>query len=74
MPLATLNGAAGLVDKHIADLVKIRRGVQAGDDPNKRELVKEINAEIEATMYRLNQATAEMLPGFRLRDRLAASA
>lgn len=60
-----MDGAAGFVDKRVTDLVKIRRSVQASDDPNKRELVKEINAEIEATMYRLNQATVEVLQAQR---------
>ena len=61
VPLARLDGAAGLVDKHISNLVKARRRIQASDAPNKRELVKEVNAEIEASMHRLNQATAEVL-------------
>jgi len=46
-----------LVDKHISELMKMRRRIQASEPPNKRELVKEVNAEIEASMHRLNQAT-----------------
>lgn len=57
VPLAQLSGSAGLVDKHISDLVKMRRRIQASEPPNKRELVKEVNAETEASMHRLNQAT-----------------
>jgi len=37
--------------------VKMRRRIQASEPPNKRELLKEVNAEIEASMHRLNQAT-----------------
>ncbi len=55
--LAQLRGSASLVDKHISELMKMRRRIQASEPPNKRELVKEVNAEIEASMHRLNQAT-----------------
>lgn len=72
MPLAQLRGSAGLLDKHISDLVKMRRRIQASEPPNKRELVKEVNAEIEASMHRLNQATAEVLGQVRRRLQLAA--
>ena len=61
VPLAKLDGAAGVVDKRVSDLVKARRKVQAGDNPNKRDLVKEINQEIEASMYQLNKAVHETL-------------
>ncbi|PIF37746.1 hypothetical protein CLV01_3479 [Delftia sp. 60] len=55
--LAQLRGSAGLLDKHISELMKMRRRIQASEPPNKRELLKEVNAEIEASMHRLNQAT-----------------
>jgi|GEM_PF-5546629 len=43
MRLAQLDGAAGLVDKHISNLVKARRRIQASDEPSKRDQVKAIN-------------------------------
>lgn len=61
VPLAKLDGAAGVFDKRVSDLVKARRRIQASDNPNKRELVKEINQEIEASMYQLNKAVEETL-------------
>ena len=61
VPLAKLDGAAGVLDKRVSDLVKARRKVQVSDNPNKRDLVKEINQEIEASMYQLNKAVHETL-------------
>lgn len=61
VPLAKLDGAAGVFDKRVSDLVKARRKIQASDNPNKRDLVKEINQEIEASMYQLNKAVEETL-------------
>lgn len=61
VPLAKLDGAAGVFDKRVSDLVKARRKIQASDNPNKRDLVKEINQEIEASMYQLNKAVHETL-------------
>lgn len=63
--LAQLRGSAGLLDKHISDLVKMRRRIQASEPPDKRERVKEVNAEIEASMHRLNQATEVLGQGRR---------
>lgn len=48
------------MDKHIFNLVKARRRTQASD-AHKRELLKEVNTEIELSMHRLNQAAAEVL-------------
>jgi len=59
VPLAKLDGAAGVFDKRVSDLVKARRKIQASDNPNKRDLVREVNQEIEASMYRLNKAVQE---------------
>lgn len=61
VPLAKLDGAAGVFDKRVSDLVKARRKIQASDNPNKRDLVKEINKEIEASMYQLNKAVHDTL-------------
>lgn len=61
VPLAKLDGAAGVFDKRVSDLVKARRKIQASDNPNKRDLVKEINQEIEGSMYQLNKAVEETL-------------
>lgn len=61
VPLAKLDGAAGVFDKRVSDLVKARRKIQASDNPNKRDLVKEINKEIEGSMYQLNKAVHETL-------------
>ena len=61
VPLAKLDGAAGVFDKRVSDLVKARRKIQASDNPNKRDLVKEINQEIEASMYQLNKVVHEAL-------------
>ncbi len=61
VPLAKLDGAAGVFDKRVSDLVKARRKIQASDNPNKRDLVKEINKEIEGSMYQLNKAVQEVL-------------
>ncbi|WP_183017951.1 hypothetical protein [Delftia sp. UME58] len=49
------------MDKRISDLARARRPVQVSDDLNKREPVKEINAEIEASLHRLNPAIEEAL-------------
>ncbi|ABM32958.1 hypothetical protein QRO10_06015 [Paracidovorax citrulli] len=61
VPLARVDGAASALDKRVSDLVKMRRQIQAGSDPNKRELVKEVNAEIERSMYLLNKAVEDVL-------------
>lgn len=61
VPLAKLDGAAGVFDKRVSDLVKARRKIQASHNPNKRDLVKEINKEIEGSMYQLNKAVDETL-------------
>jgi len=45
VPLAQLDGAAGLVDKHISNLVKARRRIQASDASDKRDQVQAINQE-----------------------------
>ncbi|THJ32423.1 hypothetical protein E8K88_12040 [Lampropedia aestuarii] len=60
-PLARLNGAADVVHKRVRGLQELRRRVQAGDEPGKREMVKEINQEIEQTMLRLNTAVRNAL-------------
>jgi len=65
VPLARVDGAANLLDKRVSDLVKMRRQIQAGGDPNKRELVKEVNAEIERNMYLLNKAVEDVLAEHR---------
>nr|WP_275662765.1 LPD38 domain-containing protein [Delftia acidovorans] len=65
VPLAQLDGAAGLVDKHISNLVKARRRIQASADPNKRDQVKAINLEIELSMRQLNQAATQVLTNSR---------
>lgn len=61
VPLAPLDTAAALVEKRVRDLAKMRAQLQKSDDPERIEKVKEVNAEIEATMYRLNNAVAEKL-------------
>lgn len=61
VPLAKLDGAAGVFDKRVSDLVKARRKIQASDNPNKRDLVKEINKEIEGSMYQLNKVVHETM-------------
>ena len=61
VPLARLDGAAGVFDKRVSDLVKARRKIQASDNPNKRHLVKEINREVEVTMHQLNNAVYQTL-------------
>lgn len=61
VPLAKLGGAAGVFDKRVSDLVKARRRIQASNNPNKRDLVKEINQEIEGSMYQLNAIVHEAL-------------
>lgn len=61
VPLAKLDGAAGVFDKRLSDLVKARRKIQASNNPSKRDLVKEINQEIEGSMYQLNAIVHEAL-------------
>ncbi|WP_232240339.1 hypothetical protein [Delftia sp. HK171] len=67
VPLAQLDGAAGLMDKHISNLVKARRRIQASDEPNKRELVKALNLEIGLSMRQLNEAVDDSLGQSRQR-------
>jgi len=67
VPLAKVHGAAGLVQKRVGDLTKMRRKIQAGDDPRKRELVKEINEEIQRSMYQLNAAVEGVIEEERKR-------
>lgn len=67
VPLAKVHGAAGLVQKRVGDLTKMRRKIQAGDDPRKRELVKEINEEIQRSMYQLNAAVESVIEEERKR-------
>lgn len=61
VPLAPLDTAAAMVEKRVRDLTKMRAQLQKSDDPERMAKVKEVNAEIEATMYRLNNAVAEKL-------------
>ncbi|UBQ44632.1 LPD38 domain-containing protein [Comamonas thiooxydans] len=61
VPLARLDAGAGLVDKRVRELTKMRNAIQKSDNPEKTALVKEINLEIESTMYRLNQAVAQTI-------------
>lgn len=61
VPLAKAAGVEKLADKRVADLTKLRRKVQASDAPDKKEQVKGINNEIEATMYLLNHAVQELI-------------
>lgn len=61
VPLAMLDGPADRVDREISNLVKMRRKIQAGDDPDRREQVKAINGEIQQRMYLLNQAVEDAL-------------
>lgn len=61
VPLASLDGPASFLEKGISDRVKERRKVQASDDPEKREKVKGLNAEIEQFMQRLNRAVDSRL-------------
>ncbi|WP_233174913.1 hypothetical protein [Delftia sp. ASV31] len=65
MRLAQLDGAAGLVDKHISNLVKARRRIQASDEPSKRDQVKAINLEIEISMRQLNSLVEDVLARMR---------
>jgi len=65
VPLATLDAGAALVEKRVRELTKMRSAIQKGDDPHKVDLVKEINQEIEGTMYRLNAAVLETLQASR---------
>jgi hypothetical protein len=67
VPLAQLDGAAGLVDKHISNLVKVRRRIQANDARNKLDQIKAINQEIELSMQLLNQATVDVIAQSRVR-------
>ena len=41
--------------------MKMRRAIQTSDRESKRELVKEINLQIEQQMYRLNQHVHQVL-------------
>ncbi|MEF9946791.1 MAG: LPD38 domain-containing protein [Comamonas sp.] len=61
VPLAKLDAGAALVDKRVRELTKMRNAIQKGDNPEKTDLVKEINLEIESTMYRLNAAVAQTI-------------
>ncbi|QFS68605.1 hypothetical protein GCS91_20345 [Delftia tsuruhatensis] len=54
-PLARAHGAAKALDKKISELRKVRRTVQAGDAPDKREQVRALNYEIELSMRELNE-------------------
>ena len=60
-----MDGPANVLDKRVADLVKMRRQIQKGDSPDKRALVKEVNAQIEQSMYLLNKAVEDTLAGRR---------
>lgn len=61
VPLAKVDGPANVLDKRVSDLVKMRKQIQKSDSPNKRELVKEVNLEIEQSMYLLNKAVEDTL-------------
>lgn len=61
VPLAKLDDGAGLVEKRVRELTKMRNAIQKSDNPEKTDLVKEINHEIESTMYRLNAAVAQTI-------------
>ncbi len=61
VPLAKAAGVEKLADKRVSELTKLRRKVQAGDAPDKKEQVKAINKEIEGTMRLLNQAAFEVV-------------
>ncbi|WP_353366673.1 LPD38 domain-containing protein [Acidovorax sp. FG27] len=61
VPLAKVDGPANVLDKRVSDLVKMRRQIQKGDSLDKRALVKEVNAQIEQSMYLLNQAVEDAL-------------
>ena len=61
VPLARASAAAKAIDKNVSGLVKMRRAIQTSDRENKRELVKEINLQIEQQMYRLNQHVHQVL-------------
>lgn len=61
VPLARLDGPASVLEKRVGDLAKMRRKIQASEEPNKRELVKEVNAEMERSMRLLNQAVEDVL-------------
>ncbi len=61
VPLAKVDGPANVLDKRVSDLVKMRRQIQKGDSPDKRALVKEVNLEIEQSMYLLNKAVEHTL-------------
>ncbi|MBJ2142676.1 hypothetical protein JC796_18200 [Delftia acidovorans] len=67
VPLAQLGGAASLVDKHISNLVKARRRIQASSASSKRDQANAINLEIEQSMRHFNHATNEVLEKSRQR-------
>lgn len=61
MPIVKAGGAAKVIEKNVSDLTKMRRKVQASDNPDKRELAKQINEQIEQQMRQLNQVVDSAL-------------